>query len=123
MKHTGINMGILIEHFNGVKATTTLLRKHLRDATISALTRAEVLTGFDEIQRALPARLLDTFGCLPLDQATTDLTAHLRRENHWKLPDAIQEAIAQHHDLKLVTRNFKDFPAEVFDFVLIPYSL
>ena len=58
-----------------------------------------------------------------IDQATADLAAHLRRENHWKLPDAIQAAIAQHHDLKLVTRYFKDFPAEVFDFVLIPYSL
>lgn len=113
---------ILIDHFNGIEAATTFLREHGRDAAISAFTRAEVLTGFDEVQRAMPARLLDAFVCLPLDQATADLAARLRREHHWKLPDAIQAAVAQQHGLKLVTRNIKDFPADVFDFVLMPYS-
>jgi predicted nucleic acid-binding protein len=114
---------ILIDHFNGIDAATKFLRDHRSDAAISAITRAEVLTGFDEAQRALPIRLLDTFVCLPLDQATADLAAHLRREHRWKLPDAIQAAVAQHHDLKLVTRNTNDFPADVFDFVLTPYLL
>lgn len=114
---------ILIDHFNGVEAATTFLREHRSDAAISAITRAEVMTGFDEAQRALPARLLDAFACLPLDRATADLAARLRREHRWKLPDAIQAAVAQHHGLKLVTRNTKDFPADVFDFVLTPYSL
>lgn len=114
---------ILIDHFNGVEAATSFLREHRSDAAISAITRAEVLTGFDEAQSALPARLLDTFVCLPLDQTTADLAARLRREHRWKLPDAIQAAVAQHHGLKLVTRNIKDFPAGVFDFVLTPYSL
>lgn len=114
---------ILIDHFNGVEAATTFLREHHSDTAISAITRAEVLTGFDEEQRVLPSRLLDTFVCLPLDRATADIAAHLRREHRWKLPDAIQAAVAQHHGLKLVTRNTKDFPADVFGFVLIPYSL
>ncbi|KXW57085.1 tRNA(fMet)-specific endonuclease VapC [Ferrovum myxofaciens] len=114
---------ILIDHFNGVEAATNFLRERRSDAAISAITRAEVLTGFDEAQRALPARLLDTFVCLQLDQVTADLAARLRRKHHWKLPDAIQAAVAQHHGLKLVTRNIKDFPPSVFDFVLTPYSL
>lgn len=114
---------ILIDHFNGIEVATNFLREHRSDAAISAVTRAEVLTGFDEAQRALPARLLDTFVCLPLDKITADLAAHLRREHRWKLPDAIQAAVAQHHGLRLVTRNIKDFPADVFDFVLMPYSV
>ena len=113
----------LIDHFNGVSAAMYFLRDHRSDAAISAITRAEVLTGFDEAQRALPARLLDTFVCLPVDRVTADLAARLRREHRWKLPDAIQAAVAQQHGLKLVTRNFKDFPADVFDFVLTPYVL
>jgi len=114
---------MLIDHFNGIEAATSFLREHRSDAGISAITRAEVLTGFDEAQHALPARLLDTFVCLPLDHVIADLAARLRREHRWKLPDAIQAAIAQHHGLKLVTRNIKDFPADVFGFVLTPYLL
>lgn len=114
---------ILIDHFNGIEAATTFLRECRSDTAISAITRAEVLTGFDEAQRALPARLLDTFVCLPLDRVTADIAAHLRREHRWKLPDAIQAAVAQQHGLKLVTRNIKDFPTDVFEFVLMPYSL
>lgn len=112
---------ILIDHFNNVEAATTFLREHRGDAAISAITRAEVLTGFDEEQRALPTRLLDAFVCLPVDRATADLAAGLRRKHRWKLPDAIQAAVAQHHALKLVTRNSKDFPPDMFDFVLTPY--
>jgi len=114
---------ILIDHFNGIEAATAFLREHREEAAISAITRAEVLTGFDEEQRALPARLLDVFACLPLDRAIADLAAHLRRLHRWKLPDAIQAAVAEHHGLRLVTRNAKDFPADRFDFVLTPYSL
>lgn len=112
---------ILIDHFNNIEGATTFLREHRGDAAISAITRAEVLTGFDEVRRALPARLLDAFVCLSVDRVTADLAARLRREHRWKLPDAIQAAVAQHHGLKLVTRNTKDFPPDVFDFVLTPY--
>ncbi len=114
---------ILIDHFNGINAATIFLRDHRKDTAISAITRAEVLTGFDDVQRVLPTRFLDAFICLPLDHTTADLAARLRREHRWKLPDAIQAAVAQYHGLKLVTRNTNDFPADVFDFVLTPYSL
>jgi len=114
---------ILIDHFNGVEAATAFLREHRSNIAISAITHAEVMTGFDDAQRALPARLLEVFVCLPLDRETADLAARLRRDHRWKLPDAIQAAVAQHHGLKLVTRNTKDFPADVFHFVLTPYSL
>jgi len=50
-----------------------------------------------------------------------DLAARLRREHRWKLPDALQVAAAQHHGLRLVTRNTRDFPPERYPFVLVPY--
>jgi len=42
---------ILIDHFNGVEAATTSLRECRSDAAISAITRAEVMTGFGEAQK------------------------------------------------------------------------
>jgi len=42
---------ILIDHFNGVEAATTFLRECRSDAAISAITRAEVMTGFGEAQK------------------------------------------------------------------------
>jgi predicted nucleic acid-binding protein len=41
----------------------------------------------------------------------------------WKLPDAIQAAIARAHGLTLVTRNTRDFQPGGDPEVLIPYEL
>ena len=53
---------------------------------------------------------------------SADKAALLRRANLWKLPAAIQAALAQSQGLLLVTRNTKDFPASL-DFVLTPYRI
>ncbi|MGH8610014.1 MAG: hypothetical protein ACREX9_22180, partial [Gammaproteobacteria bacterium] len=47
----------------------------------------------------------------------------LRRQYRWKLPDALQAAIAVNRWLKLVTRNTRDFDPALHSFVLIPYTL
>ena len=114
---------ILIDHLNGIRAATAYLADvHLR-ATISAVTRAEVLAGYDEADAAPIKRLLDAFEILSIDGAVADLAATLRRKNKWKLPDAFQAALAQTHKLKLATRNTKDFSPETFyDFVVVPYA-
>ncbi len=114
---------ILIDHFNGVAAATRYLSEHHTDAAISVITRAEVLTGFEQraVRKAL--QFLDCFPTLPIDQATADLAAALRREHGWKLPDAFQAAIAQQHGLRFVTRNQKDFPPRLYRFVDIPYRV
>jgi predicted nucleic acid-binding protein len=51
------------------------------------------------------------------------LAAQLRGKYGWKLPDAFQAALAQHHKTKLTTRNTKDFDPKKHDFVEVPYSL
>ena len=114
---------ILIDHFNGVAAATNYLAAHYPDAAVSVITRAEVLTGFEQRVAGKATRFLDCFPTLGIDQATADLAAALRRDHRWKLPDAFQAAIAQQHGLKLVTRNRRDFPPQRHDFVVIPYRV
>jgi predicted nucleic acid-binding protein len=67
--------------------------------------------------------LLSHFPLIDLDVNITDLVIQIRREQikkkatkqpnkkviQWKLPDAIQAAIALYYNLKLVTRNTQDF--------------
>lgn len=112
---------ILIDHLNNIPAATAYLRQTQGESAISVITRAEVLAGFDLPQARITAKLLDQFLTLVVDVQVADLAAALRREQDWKLPDAIQAALAQLHHLTLVTRNSRDFPPEHYDFVLIPY--
>ena len=113
---------ILIDHFNGIDQATAYLKRIGKSAAISAITRAEVLTGFDDVNRMSALRLLDAFDCYCLDRETADLAAQLRRQKRWKLPDAFQAAISLRHGLKLATRNSRDFPPHL-DFVTIPYQV
>ena len=93
------------------------------EASISVITRAEVLTGFDASDREQAIALLDHFPFLDITKPIADLAADLRREQGWKLPDAFQAALAQHYQLRFATRNTKDFPPERYDFVIVPYEL
>ena len=114
---------ILIDHFNGVTAATEYLRQNWTSASVSVITRAEVLTGFQVHRETLAKQLLDRFPTLPAAADDADLAAALRRQYRWKLPDALQAAIAVNHRLKLATRNTRDFDPAHHSFVVIPYSL
>jgi predicted nucleic acid-binding protein len=113
---------ILIDHLNGISAATRYLEP-LTEASISVITRAEVLAGIP--LPALPEvkAWLDRYPTLAIDRQTADLAADLRRQNKWKLPDAFQAAVATQHGLKLATRNTKDFPPHHHPFVVVPYVL
>jgi len=114
---------ILIDHFNGIAQATRFIEREHRRLSISSITRAEVLAGFDESSVALAMALLDRFRFLPMDVAVADEAARIRRTSRLKLPDAIQAAFAVHHRLKLATRNVKDFPPARFTFVWVPYRV
>jgi predicted nucleic acid-binding protein len=114
---------ILIDHFNRIAEATAYLRQVRDRAAISVITRAEVLTGFETSDRQQATVLLDCYPLLEITKPIADLAAHLRREHGWKLPDAFQAALVQHHSLRLATRNTKDFPPERYDFVIVPYEL
>jgi predicted nucleic acid-binding protein len=115
---------ILIDHFNGIKKATDYLKTVAAEACISAITRAEVLTGFQDPTKLEKAReMLDRFHLIVIDAAIADSAAELRREHRWKLPDALQAAAAKKNGLTLVTRNVKDFPPDRYEFVQIPYEV
>ena len=114
---------VLIDHCNGIVAATHYIERHARDLAVSAITRAEVLAGFLDTDVPLGVALLDSFRFLPMDAEIADEAARIRRQTRLRLPDAIQAAFATRHDLKLVTRNTKDFPVSKFPFVVVPYRL
>jgi hypothetical protein len=115
---------IIIDHLNNVpQATAFLLALDPARTAISVISYAEILTGLDQDgeRKALP--LLNSFEILEIDAAVAEKAAALRRLHRWKLPDAFQAAIALLHDLKLCTRNTKDFDPQKHPFVEIPYSI
>jgi len=114
---------ILIDLLNGIEAAAEYVASVGRAAAISPITRAEVLAGFDPDEAGLQRAFLDRFQWLALDPEVADLAAELRREHGWKLPDAFQAAAAQHHGLRLATRNTRDFPPDEHEFVLVPYTV
>ena len=114
---------IMIDHFNGIPAATAYLLEMQGKVAISVVISAEVLTGFEGKERQLARRLLDRFPLLIIDRPIADLAATLRRQNRWKMPDALQAALAKHHKLKLATRDTDDFPPKRYRFVTVPYTI
>lgn len=114
---------ILIDHFNGRAEATRYLARVAGEAALSLITRAEVLAGFEAADAGIPQALLDRFPTLGIDRPVADLAARLRREHRWKMPDALQAALARYHGLSLATRNTRDFPPDRHPFVVVPYAL
>ena len=114
---------IVIDHFNGVRPATEFLAENGSDCALSVITRAESLAGLDTATEPLALKLLDAFPTLPITREIADRAARLRRTERWKLPDALQAAVAIQHGLALVTRDTGDFKAAGELKVLIPYRL
>ena len=113
---------ILIDHLNGVGAATRYLES-LEGASVSVISRAEVLAGLTATVVPAVMEWLDRYPTLAIDRRTADLAADFRRRYKWKLPDALQAAFAEQHGLKLATRNTRDFPPRRYSFVAVPYSV
>ncbi len=79
--------------------------------------------GLDVAERDVVKSLLDQYHTFIIDKSIADKAADLRREFGWKLPDAFQAAISLQNNIKLVTRNSKDFNPIKHDFVEIPYKI
>jgi predicted nucleic acid-binding protein len=93
------------------------------DTAISVVSRAEILVGVDEAEEPLVKSLLDQYNLLVIDGPVADQSAILRRRYGWKLPDAFQAALSLHHNIRLVTRNTRDFDPKAHPLVDVPYRL
>jgi predicted nucleic acid-binding protein len=115
---------ILIDHLIGVQeATKFVTALNPEQTAISVITRAEILVGVETEAVHLVKAFLDQFHLLIIDKSIADLAADLRKNEGWKLPDAFQAALCLSHQLKLTTRNTKDFDPKHHDFVEIPYEV
>lgn len=114
---------IVIDHLNGIEAATAFLAEHAKVCAISIITRAEVLAGVRDDNAEPVTELLDLFPALPITLDIADTAARLRHSERWKLPDALQAAVAMHHGLTLVTRNTKDFNDGAKLRVVVPYRV
>ena len=113
---------IVIDYLNEIAKAGEYVEQVKDEAVLSVVTRAEVLVGVEESDLARVVAFLDYFPLLSIDRDISDLAAALRREHGWKLPDAFQAALAQHHGCEFATRNTDDFDPEKHDFVVVPYE-
>lgn len=89
---------------------------------ISVITRIEILAGVTPARTKTVIEMLDGYFLHGIDRGIADRAGELRRKHRWRLPDAVQAAIAVEHGLTLATRNTKDFPPARFSFVQVPYD-
>lgn len=90
--------------------------------TISRITWIEVLAGAAKDRAGQTETFLNGCALIELDEAIALRAARVRRETRLKLPDAITYATALVTGRTLVTRNTKDFSADMPN-VDIPYIL
>lgn len=114
---------ILIDLLNGVDEAEEFLRDREGSLSISAITRAEVLTGLDTSRMETVRGFLDRFPLHAIDAQVADEATRLKRIHRWKLPDALQAACALLHKHRLATRNTKDFDPKKHPWVEIPYRI
>lgn len=114
---------VIIDHLNGHELATGFIRETAERSRISAITRAEVLSGVPPERSRAVRKLLDRFPLVVIDAAVADRAALLRQQHRWRLPDALQAAAALEHGLLLATRNTKDFSPARHPFVVVPYRL
>ena len=100
---------ILIDLLNGVEEAVRYLQDREGLLYVSAITRAEVLSGLEAAQFVKVRAFLDRVPFHAIDAQVADEAARLERIHRWKLADALQAACALLHKHRLVTRNTKDF--------------
>jgi predicted nucleic acid-binding protein len=113
---------ILIDALHERREAWTELRR-ARRPWISRISWIEVLAGAPEGTQADTERFLDLFAVAEMDEEVGRRAALLRQQRRsMTLPDAIILASAQLSGRILVTRNNRDFPANMPG-IRIPYTL
>jgi predicted nucleic acid-binding protein len=112
---------ILIDYLNGVAQAGIELQRYDQRA-ISVISWMEVMVGAPANLVEGTRRFLDGFDLVALDNSIAERAVELRRTHRIKLPDAVIWATADSGSMLLVTRNTKDFPADMPG-VRTPYRL
>ncbi len=116
-----LDTNILIDYLNAIPEAKAELQRYEQRA-ISIITWIEVLIGARPDLAAATRAFLGGFDVIALNAAIAERAVGLRQSRWIKLPDAIIWATAEDGSMLLVTRNTKDFPADLPS-VRIPYDL
>jgi predicted nucleic acid-binding protein len=125
MSSLAFDSNIVIDALAGFAPARDIIRDAVAraDAWISRMVWIEVMSKGEERALRDAETLLTSFDIDELDSDIARRAATLRRTRpRLKSPDAIILASAQHHGRILVTRNTKDFPADMPG-VRIPYTV
>jgi predicted nucleic acid-binding protein len=125
MSSLAFDSNIVIDALAGFAPAQDIIRDAVAraDAWISRMVWIEVMSKGEERALRDAETLLTSFDIDELDSDIARRAATLRRTRpRLKSPDAIILASAQHHGRILVTRNTKDFPADMPG-VRIPYTV
>ena len=120
-----LDTNIIVDFFENIPAAVTLI-DGLKPSqiAISVITYTESLVGFDDLaQERVFEYFISNVKYLQIDRSTARIAADLRKQYHFKLPDAFQAALAKEHQLILLTRDIKDFNPSVHKFVKVPYKI
>ena len=113
---------IVIDFLNGIPQAAAELAQY-KQAYVSPITWVEAqVKAPPGLEVATRAAIDANFKRIELDEATLLESLNLRRSHRLKLPDALIWASARIHGWQLVTRNIKDFPAEMPG-IRVPYTL
>ena len=126
MSGFAFDANILIDSLNGLEAAKAEIERATDiggRAWISRMVWIEVLSKETSTSVKAAEFFLSGFGMDEIDRETSARAAALRRQRpRLRSPDAIILASAQVHNRILVTRNTKDFPAEMPG-IRVPYIL
>ena len=122
MSGLSFDSNIIIDALNGHDpARAELLAAPQR--LLSRVAWIEVMAGIPPGPAPLVQRVLDLMTLVELDEPISQRAAAIRRDyKRLKLPDAIILATAQLQDSVLLTRNTKDFPADMPG-IRVPYTI
>lgn len=112
---------ILIDWFFDRKPAIAELGRYRRHR-ISRIVWTEVLAGEPSETRRDVQSLLQSFEVVEIDQRIAQAAADVRYRSRMKLLDALILATAQVNGAILVTRNTKDFPANMPG-IRVPYTI
>ncbi len=117
-----IDTNIIIYYLDNQEKAVEFIQNNYQSVLyVSIITVIEVLSfkfSSAEQEKIVRQFLEDNFIWLTIDNKIIDKTAKIRQEKKIKTPDAIIGATAVIHNLKVVTRNDKDFkhlPIEIIN--------
>lgn len=113
---------LLIDFLNRIDSAIEFLFAQ-DQLTASIVSRVEVLTGVRTPEAMVAAmKLCNSVEWLSISIVVADRAAAIRQTTRLTLPDAVVRSTAEIHDLRIATRNTRDFPADD-PRVLVPYTL